>query len=252
MTRATGPTILMLLFLGSAVSPASGFTAGGSGAARESLDSFRHDTQSNARGQLLLHGFTTEDMRNAYGLAYGAQGSFTGWWGTSGRIGLRVDLALWGAEGEAKILDESWTVTKRKVGVGTIETSVTALYRLREPDNARMVMPYAGIGLGGVFGFDQLWFAFNRSGEYHEGHSALTFRPAFEAHGLLGTVIPMTASFSLVAEVLWIQAGKAPLTDIWSVSEEEELVRSFVCSVLKYPDMNITGWRALVGLQYAW
>jgi hypothetical protein len=251
MMHATRLIVLTFLLVGLAVSPVSGHMARGSGAAVVPPDSLSHITWSTGRVQFLLHGFTREEMQDAYNQAFGLQGSLIGWPGTSSRIGLRGDLALCGADGEARILNDSWTVTKRNVGMMTIETSFTALYRLREPDNSRKIMPYTGIGLGGIFGFDQLWFSFNRSSEYHEGHSALTFRPAFEAHGLFGTVIPIKRRFSFVTEVLWIQAGKAPMKDIGSLSDEDKAERSLVYSVLQYPDMNITGWRVLVGMQYA-
>jgi len=206
-----------------------------------------------ARGEFLYHGFVSDDMRDAYGSAYGLQTSLLTWFESMPRIGLRGDFAVCAAEnGEAAIVDSSWTVTKRKLGVLALEVSVTALYRLRQPDSPRKIMPYAGIGLGGVFGFDQLWTSMNRSGTTLEGHTGLALRPAFETHALLGAMIPVTESLSLVTEALWIQAGDAAHREIGSKTEEDREVSDIVLSVLRYPDMNITGWRALFGLQYQW
>jgi hypothetical protein len=205
------------------------------------------------RVQVLYHGFISEQMRDAYGSAYGLQGTMIQWPETSSRVGLRSDLALYGAgNGAAEVRDDSWTVTKRKLGMGVFDVSFTVLYLLLEPNTPHKVMPYAGVGLGGVFGFDQLWFGMNREGEYYEGHSALAFRPAFEAHALLGAAIPLTPNFSLVGEMQWIQAGNAGLKEFGRLSKEDKVVRDLVHSVLRYPDMNITGWRALVGAQFSW
>jgi hypothetical protein len=206
-----------------------------------------------ARGEFLYHGFMSDDMRDAYGSAYGLQTSLLTWFESMPRIGLRGDFAFYAAEnGEAAIVDSSWTATKRKLGVLALEVSATVLYRLRQPDSPRKVMPYTGIGLGGVFGFDQLWASIHRSGTTIEGHTALAFRPAFEAHALLGATVPITESLSLVAEALWIQAGDAGHREAGSPTEEERELSDVVYSVLRYPDMNITGWRGLFGVQYQW
>lgn len=242
----TGRSVIFFItaLLSIAASPAAAHTPGSSGGA---------DASWIVRGEFLYHGFASDDMRDAYGSAYGLQTSLLTWFESTPRIGLRGDFAFYAAEnGEAAIVDSSWTVTKRKLGVLALEVSATALYRLRQPDSPRKIMPYVGIGLGGVFGFDQLWTSMNRSGTTIEGHTGVAFRPAFETHALLGTTIPITENFHLVAEALWIQAGNAAHKVGGTPTEEDRALTDVVYSVLRYPDMNITGWRGLFGVQYQW
>lgn len=126
------------------------------------------------------------------------------------------------------------------------------LYLLLEPNAPHNVVPYVGVGLGGEFGFDQLSYGISREGQYHEGKTSVVFRPAFEAHALLGAEIPLTRRFSLVGEMQWIQAGNAGLSEFGELSTEDKAARDVVYSVLGYPDMNVTGWRVLVGAQFTW
>ena len=205
------------------------------------------------RFQLLYQRFVGTEMHYAYGSAMGLQGSVRVWGGSSSRMSLRADGALFGVRrGHARIIDPNWTVRRRKLSMAALDLSLTAVILLRNPDTTRRIIPYAGIGAGGITGLDQLRFSMSRAGEEHEGHTRIAFRSAFEAHALVGAVMPVLESFSLVAEAQWIQAGKAVFEELGAQSPEDRVEHDLVHSVLLHPDMNITGPRLLVGAQLGW
>ncbi len=205
------------------------------------------------RFQLLYQRFVGAEMSHTYSWAYGLQGSARIWGGSPSRLSLRADGALYGVRrGHARIIDPNWTVERRTLGMAALDLSLTTIFLLRKPDITQRIIPYAGIGAGGIIGLDQLRYSMSRAGEEHEGHTPIALRSAFEAHGLIGAIMPVLESFSLVAEAQWIQAGKAVFEELGAQSAEDRAEHNLVHSVLLYPDMNVTGLRLLVGAQLGW
>lgn len=221
--------------------------------AQDRADTARADPGPVWRFQFLYQRFVGAEMHGAYAWTSGLQGSTRVWGGSSSRMSLRADGALFGVRrGHARIIDPKWTVEGRKLSMAAFDLSLTAVILLRRPDITRRIIPYAGIGAGGIVGLDQLRYSMSRAGEEHQGHTPIAFRSAFEAHGLVGAMMPVLESFSLVAETQWIQAGKAVFEELGAQSAEDEAEHNLVHSVLLYPDMNVTGLRLLLGAQLGW
>jgi hypothetical protein len=158
---------------------------------------------------------------------------------------LRMEIGLVFAAGQAIQWDDDWDVEKADLFLLAIPFSATPVLKLGGL--------YLGLGIGGFWGAERIEGKISRTSlaytDEFEWHDT-SFRWSFEGHALLGTVIELSKSMSMVLETQWTQAGDGRLKR--AELTEEDIAEGWgeVWNDFQHSNFNFTGLAFSLGLRW--
>lgn len=194
---------------------------------------------------------TSSSMENPYGNLDGTTISMIEW--LPGRSGYRFGLVFRSGEGEAEILDPSWTFHERSLKTWMLSFEGSYLYRLAGTSRTASLTPFLGAGIGGTLGHERLRIDAERSPAATLEAELGALRASFQFHVLAAVQLKISSGFYGLLEGRWIQSGKgstvAPDPD--ENDPNDVAARKLFDSLASRPDWSITGLQMRAGLALA-
>ncbi|MEJ2721059.1 MAG: hypothetical protein P8181_07935, partial [bacterium] len=190
----------------------------------------------------VVHGFTGDEMKDAYGQMFGA--CVRGGQRFESGAGWRVEGGLMIGVGDPLFPDSTWHVDadSSSMEMMVVPLGASFLYEFARDGSERAVTPYLGVGLDGYFGFERTSVKISRFPEGRLDWNDTKYRYTWAGHALAGATIRLTEKVRGLVEIRWTLGIDG--SDVDQSFSEEEINEGWleVDKAVQRPDFNFTGW----------